>query len=145
MYVMLIVVCPFVLFLLAIVLSVLLRYTDSNCHFGIFKLFLSYHGNLGFDNWACQNFISLRILKRTCEIYHFSFGILNEFINNNSCKVDGIWIDIWTDVFNATSTRWDNKCDRKSISYNGTPTITNKLLLMMGLLLCTRGGIVSCL
>ena len=33
-------VCPFVLFLLAIVLSVLLRYTDSDCPFGIFKLFL---------------------------------------------------------------------------------------------------------
>jgi hypothetical protein len=32
--------CPFVLFLLAIVLSVLLRYTDSDYHFGIFKLFL---------------------------------------------------------------------------------------------------------
>ena len=30
----------FVLFLLAIVLSVLLRYTDSDCPFGIFKLFL---------------------------------------------------------------------------------------------------------
>ena len=30
-YVLLIVVCPFVLFLLAIVLSVLLRYTDSDC------------------------------------------------------------------------------------------------------------------
>ena len=28
-------------FLLAIVLSVLLRYTDSDCHFGIFKLFLN--------------------------------------------------------------------------------------------------------
>jgi hypothetical protein len=28
------------LFLLAIVLSVLLRYTDSDCPFGIFKLFL---------------------------------------------------------------------------------------------------------
>jgi hypothetical protein len=34
------VVCPFVLFLLAIVLSVLLRYTNSDCPFGIFKLFL---------------------------------------------------------------------------------------------------------
>jgi hypothetical protein len=32
-------VCPFVLFLLAIVLSVLLRYTDSDYPFGIFKLF----------------------------------------------------------------------------------------------------------
>jgi hypothetical protein len=30
----------FVLFLLSIVLSVLLRYTDSDCSFGIFKLFL---------------------------------------------------------------------------------------------------------
>ena len=39
MYVLLIVVCPFVLFLLAIVLSVLLRYTDSDFSFGIFKLF----------------------------------------------------------------------------------------------------------
>jgi hypothetical protein len=33
--------CPFVLFLLAIVLSVLLRYTDSDYPFGIFKLFFS--------------------------------------------------------------------------------------------------------
>jgi hypothetical protein len=39
-YVLLIVVCPFVLFLLTIVLSVLLRYTDSNYIFDIFKLFL---------------------------------------------------------------------------------------------------------
>ena len=40
-YVLQIVVCPFVLFLLAIVLSVLLRYTDSDYPFGIFKLFFS--------------------------------------------------------------------------------------------------------
>ena len=40
MYVLLIVLCPFVLFLLVIVLSVLLRYTDSDCPFGNFKLFL---------------------------------------------------------------------------------------------------------
>jgi hypothetical protein len=40
MYVLLIVVCPFVLFLLVIVLSVLLRYANSDCPFGIFKLFL---------------------------------------------------------------------------------------------------------
>jgi len=38
MYVLEIVVCLFVLFLLVIVLSVLLRYTDSDCPFGIFKL-----------------------------------------------------------------------------------------------------------
>jgi hypothetical protein len=36
----LIVVCPFVLFLLVIVLSVLLRFTESDYPFGIFKLFL---------------------------------------------------------------------------------------------------------
>jgi hypothetical protein len=36
----LIVVCSFVLFLLAIVLYFLLRYTDSDYPFGIFKLFL---------------------------------------------------------------------------------------------------------
>jgi hypothetical protein len=34
--------CPFVLFLLAIVLSVLLRYTDSDCPFRIFKLFFPF-------------------------------------------------------------------------------------------------------
>jgi len=36
----LIVVCPFVLFLLAIVLSVLFRFMDSDYPFGIFRLFL---------------------------------------------------------------------------------------------------------
>ena len=41
MYVLLIVVCPFALFLLAIVLSVLFLYTDSDCPFGIFKLFFA--------------------------------------------------------------------------------------------------------
>jgi hypothetical protein len=39
-YALQIVVCPFVLFPLAIVLSVLLRYTVSDYPFGIFKLFL---------------------------------------------------------------------------------------------------------
>jgi hypothetical protein len=38
MYALLIVVCPFALFLLAIMLSVLLLYTVSNCPFGILKL-----------------------------------------------------------------------------------------------------------
>ena len=42
MYVLWIVVCLFVLFLLVVVLSVFLRYTDSYCPFGIFKLFLSF-------------------------------------------------------------------------------------------------------
>jgi hypothetical protein len=40
MYVLSIVVRPFVLFLMAIVLSVLLRHTVSDCPFGIFKLFI---------------------------------------------------------------------------------------------------------
>ena len=40
MYLFQIVVCPFVLFLLAIVLYVFLRYKDSEYPFGIFKLFL---------------------------------------------------------------------------------------------------------
>ena len=40
-----IVVCPFVLFLLAIVFSFLLRYTDSDYPFGILKLFLSGHSS----------------------------------------------------------------------------------------------------
>ena len=43
MYVLLIVVCPFGLFLLGIVLYVLLRFTDSDYPFGNFKLIL--HGN----------------------------------------------------------------------------------------------------
>jgi hypothetical protein len=38
-------VCPFVLFLLTIVLSVLLRYRDSDCPFGIFKLFFALLAN----------------------------------------------------------------------------------------------------
>jgi hypothetical protein len=37
---------PFVLFLLAIVLSVLLRYTVSDYPFGIFKLFLQVNVSL---------------------------------------------------------------------------------------------------
>jgi hypothetical protein len=40
LYALKVVVCPFVLFLLAIVLSVFIRYTDSDYPFGIFKLFL---------------------------------------------------------------------------------------------------------
>ena len=42
MYVLSIVVCPFVLFLLVIALSALLRYTVSDCPFGIFKIFFHY-------------------------------------------------------------------------------------------------------
>jgi hypothetical protein len=48
MYVLQIVVCPFVLFLLAMVLSVLLRYTVSDYAFGDFKLFLLPGADPGF-------------------------------------------------------------------------------------------------
>jgi hypothetical protein len=51
MYVFPIVVCPFVLFLLAIMLSVL-RYTVSDCPFGIFKLFL----------WTTENRVRSKVL-----------------------------------------------------------------------------------
>jgi len=64
-----IVVCPFVLFLLAIVLSVLLRYTDSDWPFGIFKLILmspdiSLFVLLFFFFWplCCLSVFDLRIL-----------------------------------------------------------------------------------
>jgi hypothetical protein len=52
--------CPFVLFLSVIVLSVL-RYTDSDCLFGIFKLFMSF---CPFFFWSlcCLFFFDIRIL-----------------------------------------------------------------------------------
>jgi hypothetical protein len=49
MYVLLIVVCSFVLFLLAIVF-VVLRYTDSDCPFGIFKLILKIFSETAWPN-----------------------------------------------------------------------------------------------
>jgi len=49
-----IVVCPFVLFLLAIVLSVFLRFTDSDYPFVIFKLFLETGQNAS----LCQAFLA---------------------------------------------------------------------------------------
>jgi len=44
-----IVVCAFVRFLLIIVLYVLLRFTDSDYPFGIFKLFLALNNNYSFN------------------------------------------------------------------------------------------------
>jgi hypothetical protein len=61
MYVSSIVVCPFVFFLLAIVLSVLLRYTVSDCSFGIFKLFL--HWWICFLGWTLKIQTSLTLIK----------------------------------------------------------------------------------
>ena len=58
---MLIIVCHFVLFLLAIVLSVLLPYTDSDYLFGIFKLF-----------WELLALLNVLL---SFQIYrHFQFG-----------------------------------------------------------------------
>ena len=51
--------CPFVLFLLAIVLSVLLRFTDYDYPFAIFKLFLSC------PITKCHLFIKLKV-RRYC-------------------------------------------------------------------------------
>jgi hypothetical protein len=56
-YALLIVVCPFVLFLLVIVLSVLLRYTDSDCPLGISKLFLYYYFCSMFDSNSLKTYL----------------------------------------------------------------------------------------
>jgi len=42
LFVVFVLLCPFFLFRLVIVLSVFLRFTESDYHFGIFKLFLSF-------------------------------------------------------------------------------------------------------
>ena len=67
-------VCPFVIFLLAIVLSVLLRYTDSDYPFGIFKLFficlISWHLLL---NWHRCNLCT----RSYDEKDYFNFNIMN--------------------------------------------------------------------
>jgi hypothetical protein len=72
MYVLLIVVCPFVLFLLAIVLSVLLRYTDSDCPFGIFKLFFLFNDYSKSD--GCIR--SSHDLHKTCQHLTFRLNLL---------------------------------------------------------------------
>jgi hypothetical protein len=55
-YALLIVVCPFVLFLLAIVLpSVFLLFTVLNYHLGVFKRFLEYNYKQSQSIWAKQH------------------------------------------------------------------------------------------
>ena len=74
MYVLLIVVCPFVLFLLAIVLSVLLCYTDYDYLFGIF--------------WPlCCLFFVKRIMITSL----ISFGHCVVC----SCSLYGLWLPLW--------------------------------------------------
>jgi hypothetical protein len=76
----LIVVCPFVLFLLIIVVSVLLRYTDSDYPFGIFKLFL----------WCIQitpleNFSASLFLWGSCCTMFFLCSVLQIIIVLSLC------------------------------------------------------------
>ena len=62
-----IVVCPFVPFLLAIVLSVLLRYADSDYHFGIVKLFLEVPDPLG---WRMMYYLDM--FPSIHQIHHYN-------------------------------------------------------------------------
>jgi hypothetical protein len=62
-YVLLIVVCLFVLFHLTIVFSVLLRFTDSNYPFSIFKLFLKQVKTFTFDHFL--KFYSIKEIFKT--------------------------------------------------------------------------------
>ena len=72
MYVLLIVVCSFVLFLLAIVLSVLLRYADSDYPFGIFKLFLIL--------WERDGFVSMQSVSITTDVVSSSVNIMEAIL-----------------------------------------------------------------
>ena len=74
MYVLLIVVCPFVLFLLAIVLSVLLRYTDFDYLFSIFKLILYNKKNRYF-------YVKL-LLSRTLDLLCFFVALASRLALN---------------------------------------------------------------
>jgi hypothetical protein len=103
----LIVVGPFVLFLLAIVLFVLLRYTDSDYPFGIFKLFLYKKMFLGMNNiFVCWLSVIAIIRNSLSTFWLFElhlFQILCTFVNNLSLsRVDGryYFVSQWIDNFN---------------------------------------------
>ena len=70
----------FVLFLVAIVLSVLLRYTDSDCPFCIFKLFLIGQQKPGFP----QLFVCLARVISLSE--HLSVSIFSRWIDITSTR-----------------------------------------------------------
>jgi hypothetical protein len=70
MYILLVVVCPFVLFLLDIVLSVLLRYTEYDCPFGIFKIFFQ----INFSKFSI-NVGDIGKIKLEAEQYHIDEAI----------------------------------------------------------------------
>jgi hypothetical protein len=85
MYVLSIVVCPFVLFLLAIVLSVLLRYTVSDCPFGIFKLYLEVVAQL-------SHYSLIFVYSQTC-IYRPLMGTWKCGFNQQ-LKLYGLFINL---------------------------------------------------
>ena len=84
------VVCPLVLFLLAIVLSVLLRFTDSNYPFGVFKHFF-------------QNIIHVNLTILT--------GVWNFLASFNSCLSLSIWFSRLAccilSIDNCSASVWD--------------------------------------
>ena len=76
MYVLQFVVYPFVLFLLDIVLSVL-RYTDSDCPFGIFKLIFSL---LFINNLSLRISVSLWVRAQIIKHTHVVWLSLSDFV-----------------------------------------------------------------
>jgi hypothetical protein len=83
MYVLLIVVCTFVLFLLAIVLSDLLRFTDSDYSFGIFKLFLQQYLGIAMGRHCMRCLVAVFVYSDEAE---FMQGLLRG--KNKECLVE---------------------------------------------------------
>jgi len=80
------VVCPFVLFLLAIVLSVLLRYTDYDCPFGVFKLFLCKESlNCYGQQFPCMPY------SRSTFVFYIYFSIISDILVYNFILGLGLW------------------------------------------------------
>ena len=75
-----IIVCPFVFFLLVIVLSVLLRYTDSDYPFGIFKIFL--------EQSNCTDWINFCYITVTDKRYRYPDSCRVMVRNGNSISAD---------------------------------------------------------
>ena len=114
-------VCPSVLFLLGIVLSVLLRFTDSDYPFGIFKLFLY---------WFLELF-------RPHSIYYFFFFILFVLL---------LFIQMNTD-----SQRQGHKYDKYKIGGCPTYSSKQQfnyiifvIYLIMPVTICMRCGLKTC-
>ena len=106
MYVLLIIVCRFVLFLFAIVLSVLLRYMDYDCPFDIFKLFI----NPLYCNYLLKQFVSTFVCKFQIsgspkEFLHNESGVDKhdecfvqtfEVDTKNMAKFDHVFVSVWS-------------------------------------------------